>query len=286
MISREITLKLQDLAGQFSAVAILGPRQSGKTTLAQITFPNYLYFSFEDFDTRLLVQADPRAFLMRYKDEPGVIFDEIQNIPELFSYMQGFIDSHKKRGHFIVTGSQNFALTQSISQSLAGRIALLTLLPLSMSELKKANKLPESLDDALFNGMYPSIYANRVKPFDWYKSYVATYVERDVRQIKNVTDLSSFQQFMKLVAARVGQVLNLTALSNDTGMSVPTIKQWLNILEASYIIFLLQPFYNNLGKRLIKSPKLYFYDTGLLCSLLQLNSPDQLFAHHLRGPDF
>lgn len=200
--------------------------------------------------------------------------------------MQGFIDTHKKKGHFIVTGSQNFALTESISQSLAGRIALLTLLPLSMSELKMAKKLPESLDEALFNGMYPSIYADEAKPFDWYKSYVGTYVERDVRQIKNVADLASFQQFMKLVAARVGQVLNLTALSNDTGMSVPTIKQWLNILEASYIIFLLQPFYNNLGKRLIKSPKLYFYDTGLLCSLLQLQSSEQLFSYHLRGHIF
>lgn len=283
MIKREIAIKLLNLAEQFPAVAILGPRQSGKTTLAQLTFPDYHYFSFEDYDTRALVQSDPRAFLMRYKDECGVILDEIQNVPELFSYMQGHIDTYKKRGHFIVTGSQNFALNESISQSLAGRIALLTLLPLSIDELVKADKLPKTLDQALFCGMYPSVYAPKVQPSDWYRSYIGTYIERDVRQIKNISDLALFQRFMKLCAGRVSQVLNLTALSNDTGMSLPTIKQWLSVLEASYIIFLLQPYHNNLGKRLVKSPKLYFYDTGLVCSLLQLNNSEQLFTHYLRG---
>lgn len=286
MILRQITPKLKDLARQFPAVAILGPRQSGKTTLAQITFPDYLYFSFEDFDTRDLVKQDPRAFLMRYKDEPGVILDEVQNFPELFSYMQGHIDTYKKKGHFIVTGSQNFALNESISQSLAGRIAILTLLPLSIQELQTSQLLPQSIDEAIFKGMYPSLFADDASPQDWYRSYINTYVERDVRQIKNISDLSAFQTFMKLCAGRVGQVLSLTSLSNDCGMSVPTVKQWLSVLEASYILFMLQPFYRNMGKRVIKSPKLYFYDTGLVCNLLQITSQEQLFTHYLRGSLF
>ncbi len=286
MISRQITPKLKDLARQFPAVAILGPRQSGKTTLAQITFPDFLYFSFEDFDTRDLVKQDPRAFLMRYKDEPGVILDEVQNFPELFSYMQGHIDTYKKKGHFIVTGSQNFALNESISQSLAGRIAILTLLPLSIQELHVSKLLPPSIDEAIFNGMYPSIYADSASPQDWYRSYINTYVERDVRQIKNISNLSMFQTFIKLCAGRIGQVLSLTSLSNDSGMSVPTVKQWLSVLEASYIICLVQPYYRNMGKRVIKSPKLYFYDTGLACNLLQISSAQQLFTHYLRGSLF
>lgn len=286
MIIRQITTKLKSLAHQFSAVAILGPRQSGKTTLAQMAFPDYLYFSLEDFDTRDLIKQDPRAFLMRYKDEPGVILDEVQNFPELFSFMQGHIDTYKKKGHFIVTGSQNFALNESISQSLAGRIAILTLLPLSIEELQIAQLLPRSVDEAIFKGMYPSIYADGINPQDWYRSYINTYVERDVRQIKNIADLSTFQAFMKLCAGRVGQVLSLTSLSNDCGMSVPTVKQWLSVLEASYLIFMLQPFYRNMGKRVIKSPKLYFYDTGLVCNLLHITSQEQLFTHYLRGSLF
>ncbi len=283
MIKRELSTKLRELAKQFPAIAILGPRQSGKTTLAQNVFPDYHYFSFEDFDTRALVAQDPRAFLDRYKDGQGVIFDEIQNLPELFSYIQGYIDKYKKKGHYIVTGSQNFALNEKITQTLAGRIAMLTLLPLSLSELKTAHIMPEELDQALFNGMYPSIYADKINPIDWYRSYIATYVERDVRQIKNVTDLNTFQNFMRLCAGRIGQILNMTALSNDVGVSVPTIQKWLSVLEASYIIFLLPPYYKNLGKRAIKSPKLYFYDTGLACSLMQITNVDQLFTHYLRG---
>jgi predicted AAA+ superfamily ATPase len=283
MIKRELAQKLLALAKQFPSLAILGPRQSGKTTLAQATFPTYKYFSLEDFDTRALIESDPKAFLEKYKDEAGIILDEIQNLPQLFSYLQVHIDAYKKKGHFIVTGSQNFALNEAISQSLAGRIAILTLLPLSIAELKQSSLLPNDIDRCLFNGMYPSIYADGIDPHDWYRSYTATYVERDVRQIKNVQDLSTFQNFMKLCAGRIGQLLNLTSLSDDSGMSVTTITQWITILEASYIVFLLQPYYRNLGNRVIKSPKLFFYDTGLACNLLGITSSDQLFSHYLRG---
>lgn len=283
MIERRLTTKLKKLSGQFPAVAVLGPRQSGKTTLCRLAFPEYKYFSLEDLSIRSIIKEDPKAFLDRYKNEPGIILDEVQHIPELFSYMQVYIDEYKKKGYFVVTGSQNFALNEAISQSLAGRIALLTLLPLSIAELKKAALLPSHIDQALFKGSYPRIYADNIEPLDWYRSYIGTYIERDVRQIKNVGDLALFQKFVVLCAGRIGQVLNLTSLSNDTGLSVPTIKQWLSVLEASYIIFFLQPYAGNVGKRLIKSPKLYFYDTGIACSLLSITSDDQLFNHYLRG---
>jgi uncharacterized protein len=283
MIERTLKTKLKSLAHQFPAIAVLGPRQSGKTTLCQLTFPEYKYFSLEDLSIRSLIKEDPKAFLDRYNNEPGIILDEVQHIPELFSYMQVYIDKYKKKGYFVVTGSQNFALNEAISQSLAGRIALLTLLPLSIAELKKADLLASNIDQALFKGNYPRIYADGAQPLDWYRSYIGTYIERDVRQIKNVGDLALFQKFVVLCAGRIGQVLNLTSLSNDVGLSLPTIKQWLSVLEASYIIFFLQPYAGNVGKRLIKSPKLYFYDTGLACNLLSITAADQLFNHYLRG---
>lgn len=287
MIRRELSIKLQILATQFPAVAVLGPRQSGKTTLVQSVFPEYLYFSFEDPDVRALIQEDPRGFLNKYKDERGIILDEVQHVPFLFSYMQTHIDATKKIGHFIVTGSQNLLVNESITQSLAGRIALLTLLPLSIQELTRSQQLTADIDDALFKGCYPALYTSALPaPLDWYRSYINTYLERDVRQIKNITDLSIFQKFMKLCAGRIGRLIDLTSLSNDTGMSVHAIKQWLSVLEASYIIFFLQPYYRNLGKRVIKSPKLYFYDTGIACSLLSITEPGQLFTHYLRGSLF
>lgn len=287
MIKRDISLKLTSLVGQFPAVAVLGPRQSGKTTLVRDLFPEYLYFSFEDLDTRALVSEDPRGFLNRYKDDKGMILDEVQHVPFLFSYMQTHIDLSKKNGHFIVTGSQNLLVNEAITQSLAGRIAILTLLPLSIHELKQASVLPNTLDEALFKGSYPALY-KEFPPvaLDWYKSYVNSYIERDVRQIKNITDLNLFQRFMKLCAGRVGGTLDLTSLSNDTGISIHAIKQWLSVLEASYVIFRLQPYYRNIGKRVIKSPKLYFYDTGLVCSLLSITESGQLFTHYLRGHIF
>ena len=283
MIKRDLTDKLKQLAAQFPAISLMGPRQSGKTTLVKMVFPEYAYFSFEDPDIRELVRNDPRAFLNRTKDAPGVIFDEVQHIPELFSYMQTHIDLYKKRGHFILTGSHNLLLNQAITQSLAGRTAILTLLPLSIHELTQAQKLPNTIDDTLFTGQYPIFYTDSLSVVDWQRSYINSYVERDVRQIQRVIDLSIFQKFLRLCAGRIGQVLNINSLSNDTGMSTHTIKQWLSILETTYIIFLLQPYYRNLGKRVIKSPKLYFYDTGLACSLLSITNSDQLFTHHIRG---
>ncbi len=283
IITRDLAPKLLSAAAQFPAIAVLGPRQSGKTTLVTTTFPEYRYFSFEDPHVRALARVDPRAFLNEYKHEAGLILDEIQNIPELFSYLQTHIDLNKKKGFFIITGSQNFALNQAITQSLAGRIAIFTLLPLSIHELEQAQLLPEKIDQLLFKGAYPSVHADGINALDWYRSYIATYVERDVRQIRNVTDLNAFQNFMKLCAGRVGQVLNITSLSNDSGLSVHTIKQWLSVLAASYIIFLLQPYYRNWSKRVIKAPKLFFYDTGIAVSLLSLSEPQQLFDYHLRG---
>ena len=286
MIARQLESKLKKLSTQFPAVSILGPRQSGKTTLAKSVFPHYRYFSFEDIALQSTVREDPKAFLEKYRDEQGIILDEIQHVPELFSYMQLQIDEFKKKGHFIVTGSQNFALNQAITQSLAGRIALLTLLPLSIAELKNAHLLPSTTDEVLFKGMYPVIYADVTEAGDWYRSYISTYIERDVRQIRNVTDLTAFQKFMRLCASRVGQILSLTSLSNASGLSVSTIKQWLSVLEASYIIFLLPPYYDHISSRLIKSPKLYFYDTGIICGLLSISSADLLFDHYLRGNIF
>lgn len=282
-IKRTLEEKILALAHQFPAIGLLGPRQSGKTTLAKNTFTEHRYFNLEDISIRSLIREDPHAFLSKYKDGPGIIFDEIQNLPELFSFIQVYIDEYKRKGFFILTGSQNFALNQAISQSLAGRIALLTLLPLSIKELRQGNLLPDSIDETIFKGSYPAMYADGVSARDWYRNYINTYIERDVRLLKNITDLGAFQHFMKLCAGRVGNVLKLTSLSNETGMSVTTIKQWLTLLQASYIVFLLQPYYHNIGPRLTKAPKIFFYDTGLACSLLGIETPDQLFTHYNRG---
>ena len=285
-IERKITNKLLKLASEFPALAIFGPRQSGKTTLVKHLFKNYEYFSFEEMAKREIVSTDPKAFLEKYKDSPGLIFDEVQHVPHLLSYMQTHIDTHKKKGHFILTGSQNLLLNEKVTQSLAGRIAITTLLPLSIQELKDANLLTDSIDKILFLGLYPSIYSDNVGAYDWYSSYINTYVERDVRQIQNIGNLSQFQKFMQLCAGRVGQILNLSSFADDLGVSVPTVKQWLSILEATYIIFLLQPYYQNFNKRIIKAPKLYFYDPGIVCSLLNISNADQLFSYPLRGSIF
>jgi uncharacterized protein len=284
-IKRKVEKRLIDLASKFPAVAIFGPRQSGKTTLAKKCFKDYKYVSFEDIDNRERVSKDPRAFLEKYKDEAGLILDEVQHVPHLLSYMQTHIDTYKKYGHFILTGSQNLLLNQSVTQSLAGRIAFITLLPLSIQELKDADLLPSQIDQILFKGMYPSIYADpeKDKASDWYKFYINSYIERDVRQLQNIGDLSLFQKFMGLCAGRIGQIVSLSSLSDDLGVSVPTVKRWLSVLEASYIIFLLQPSYKNFSKRLIKSPKLYFYDPAIAVSLLKISDSEQIFDHYLRG---
>lgn len=295
-IPRALENSLMSAAKEFSAVAILGPRQSGKTTLARHKFPKHKYISLEDYDLREIANTDPRGFLNDYPSTTGIILDEIQHAPKLLSYIQTFIDltldpnhkknnnSSEKRGFFIITGSQNFLLNQAISQTLAGRIAILTLLPLSIAELTKNKLLPSKIETAVFTGSYPVLYTEKRSITRLYQGYINTYLERDVRQIKNIPDLNLFKKFLSLCAGRIGQEVNYSSLGNDCGLDDKTIKAWLSVLEASYIIFLLQPYYQNFGKRLIKSPKLYFVDTGLACTLLRIKSADELLDNAMRGP--
>lgn len=284
MINRILAEQIQRLSLKFPVVAVTGPRQSGKSTLLKHLFPDRRYASLEDPDIRLYAQEDPRAFLADHQN--GCILDEVQRVPELFSYIQTIVDATNKPGQFILSGSQNFLLSEQISQSLAGRVALLNLLPLSIAELDAANLLPNTPEALLFNGCYPRIYSGHIDPNDWYPNYISTYLERDVRLIKNITDLSTFQHFLKLCAGRCGQLLNLTALGNDCGVSHNTIKAWISLLETSFIAFRVQPYYRNFSKRLVKTPKLYFYDTGLVCHLLGLKSAEDLETHYLRGGIF
>jgi len=283
-IKRDLEIKLRKMAKSFPAVAILGPRQSGKTTLAQKTFPKKPYVLLEDPDTQEFAQKDPRAFLANYPN--GAILDEIQRVPHLFSYLQGVLDKNNKPGLFILTGSQNFLLMESVTQSLAGRIALLTLLPFSLKELNQANIKYEQFEKYLINGFYPRIYDQKIKPYDLYSNYVQTYLERDIRLLKNVHDLSTFHSFLKMCAHRSGQLLSLSALANDCGITHNTAKSWISLLEASYILFLLRPHHKNYNKRLVKMPKIYFYDTGLASYLAGIQNKEHLSNHPLKGSLF
>lgn len=283
MIHRDLTDKLIENARQFYAIAVLGPRQSGKTTLVQKVFSNHAYVSLEDFDIRRLAQEDPRRFLAEQPNEYGIILDEIQHVPELLSYMQTIIDRDKKQGFFIITGSQNLLVNEAVTQTLAGRIAIMTLFPLSINELKQADVLTENIEEMVFKGGYPRLYAEEVSPARLYANYIAGYIERDVRQIKKITDLHLFQTFVQLCAGRVGQLLNLSSLANDCGIDHKTAQAWISILEATYVVFLLRPYYKSYGKRLIKSPKIYFVDTGIACSLLGIKTAKDLSLHYLRG---
>jgi len=279
MFSRTASFKLKQLARKFPAIGLLGPRQSGKTTLAKLSFPKKPYISFENQDNVLLVTSDPRAFIDRFKKD-GAIFDEVQRVPALLSYLQQIIDDNpNKTGLFILTGSYNLLLLENVSQTLAGRIALLNLLPFSFAELKETPFVKQSLEQFIFKGGYPRLYDKKISPTDFYPSYLQTYVERDVRQIKNIANLGLFQRFLKVCATRVGQTINYASISNDCGVDQKTVLNWLGILEASFIAFRLQPFYNNLGKRLLRMPKLYFYDTGLCCSLLEIEHEQQVRKH-------
>lgn len=284
LIDRDLTEKIKQLAKQFPVVSITGPRQSGKTTLAKHCFPDYHYANLEMPDTRALVEDDPRAFLNSHKQ--GLIIDEAQYVPELFSYLQGFVDESRELGKYILTGSQNFLLLHKITQSLAGRVAILNLMPLSIAELKKSGLEPASYDDFLFEGGYPAIYDKHIQPPDFFPSYIQSYLERDVRSIVNVSNLSTFRKFLGIMAGRTGQLLNATAISNEIGMDQKTVKNWISVLEASYIIFFARPFHKNYNKRLVKSPKLYFYDTGLVCSLLGLKNRDDIQTHFMKGALF
>lgn len=285
MIPRKAEDTIHKLAKGFPVLAITGPRQSGKTTLVKACFPSKPYISLENPDILELALSDPKGFLKNYRPN-GAILDEVQRAPQLFSYLQAIVDEDKEMGAFILTGSQQFGLLASITQSLAGRVGLLELLPFSYEELRGlAYHLPGP-DKWIFKGGYPPLYDRELDPQDWFAGYVMTYIERDIRAIKNVHDTHIFQLFVRMCAARTGQALNLSSLANDCGITHNTARSWISILETSYIVFLLKPYYANLGKRLVKSPKLYFYDTGIASWLLGIKSYEQITTHSLRGALF
>lgn len=280
MILREIQQQLLKLAAMYPVVTITGPRQSGKTTLAKMTFPQYRYVSLENFDIRQMAEADPRGFLKSYA--PPVIFDEIQRVPKLLNFIQTAVDEDKSYGQYILTGSHQPALGAGVSQSLAGRTGILQLLPLSISEMT-ASGITLERDQYLYSGFMPRLYDTTLDPKNLYRDYFSTYVEKDVRQMLNIKDLSQFETFVKLLAGRVGQLVNMASLAGDVGVSSQTLAQWLSVLEASFIVFQLPGYYENFGKRLIKSKKLYFTEVGLATWLLGINSPEQVARDPLFG---
>lgn len=282
MIERQIAGKISEMVGKFPVLVITGPRQSGKTTLIKSMFSDYTYVSLEDLDVREFAAQDPRSFLNQYSGK--LIIDEAQNVPELFSYIQGRVDDNQVMGQFILSGSQNFSLMERISQSLAGRAYIIHLLPLSYNE--RRSKLSQSLHDAVYSGGYPAIYDRQIHPSDYFPSYVDTYLERDVRTLLNVSNLGRFTSFLRLCAGRTGQIFNASQLSIEVGVDYKTIQNWITVLEASFILYRLQPWHRNFNKRIIKSPKLYFYDTGLLCYLLGISDAEQYQQHFARGAIF
>jgi hypothetical protein len=284
MIQRTAKDKLKDLASKFKAVAVTGARQTGKTTLVKQIFKGKPYLSLENPETRNFALEDPRGFLASYPK--GAILDEVQRAPELFSYLQEILDNSKVKGLFILSGSNNFLLQQNISQTLAGRVGYINLLPFSIEELKKSKLLPDDDDQLMLKGFYPPIYDQEIPPLDWCPNYIKTYIEKDVRQIKNITDLIVFERFIKLLAGRSGQELNNSALSVESGVDVKTIQSWIGILESSFIIYLLKPHFKNFNKTIVKRPKVYFYDTALVCYLLGIRNVLHLKTHPLRGSIF
>ena len=280
MINRTVAPTLKRLATQYPVVTITGPRQSGKTTLCRDAFPDKPYVNLESPDTREFAISDPKGFLAAYPD--GAILDEIQRTPRLLSYIQPIVDDRNNPGQFILTGSQQFEVMTTISQSLAGRTALLKLLPLSIEELEGAG-ISAGVDKLLLNGFYPRIYDAGLNPTQALGDYLETYVERDIRQLITIKDLALFEKFVKLCAGRTGQLLNLQSLGNDVGISHTTVRSWLTLLEASYVVFLLQPWHTNIAKRQVKAPKLYFYDVGLAAYLLGAENELHVNRHPLRG---
>ena len=284
MIEREIATKARELSRQFPVISVTGPRQSGKSTLVKALFPSYSYVSLEDEDARAFAKDDPKAFLAHFGRR--TIIDEAQRVPTLFSYLQGVVDASEDAGQFVISGSQNFLLMEAIDQSLAGRVAVLNLLPLSAHELIRAGRPPGSIDDWLFTGGYPRIYDKGIHPADYFPSYTQTYIERDVRRTGGVGKLAEFERLLVLCAARCGSRLNVESLARDCGVAVNTVKAWLSVLEASFLVQRLAPYYRNIGKRLVKTPKLYLRDTGLMSNLLGLESREELAPSPYRGPLF
>lgn len=267
---------------KFPVIALLGPRQSGKTTLAQNTFAKHTYINFEHEPTRSFAQTDPEGLLALYENKHGIIIDEFQYVPNILSYIQIAVDEKKRPGYFILTGSQNFLANQAITQSLAGRVGILNLFPLSIKELTQNKLIFTNVDKIIFAGGYPRVYDNKIDPAKFYPSYIQTYVERDVRQIVKIGELTTFQKFLQLCASNIGQQLNITLLASQCGITFQVASSWLSLLQASYIIFPLEPHFRNFNKRLTKTPKIYFFDTGLACSLLRITSYEQLALHPLR----
>ena len=283
-IPRKLESKLRELAGYYPVVVVTGPRQSGKTTLCRATFPERPYVSLEALDEREYARSDPRGFLAEYRE--GAIFDEIQNAPELLSYLQGEVDARPDPGRFVLTGSQHFGLSHSISQSLAGRCGMLVLLPPSLEELRAFPAAPDDLYSVLWQGAYPRIHDRGIPAHRWLADYTTTYIERDVRQVVNVGDLRAFAGFLKLCAGRTAQEINLSALGGDAGVTHATARSWLSVLETSYIIHRLPAWHANIRKQVVKAPKLHFFDSGLACYLLGIREPEQLRHHPLRGALF
>ena len=283
-IQRNIKDEVLATAREFKAICITGPRQSGKTTLAKMLFPKKKYVSLEDPDTALAASENTRAFLKQFPD--GAILDEAHRVPQIFNYLQGILDNNKKRNQFVITGSNNFLMHHAISQTLAGRVGYIELLPLSYNEIVTSRKKSFSLEEIIFRGGYPGLYKAGVTPARWMPNYIKTYIERDVRLLRNIGDLRTFQKFLKLCADRAGQILNTQNLAVETGVDIKTAQAWLSVMEGSYIIFMLTPYFKNFSKRVIKTPKLYFYDTGLLCYLLGIKSETALAHYHKRGALF
>jgi len=284
LIKRNITKELHLLLQEYPIVTVLGPRQAGKTTLVQHELPDYAYVSLEDPDERMLAAEDPRAFLRRFPD--NTIFDEVQRVPTLLSYLQGIVDKEQKNGRFVLTGSHQLELRAAVAQSLAGRTGLLHLLPLSIEELRQAGLTFDGFEDYVVHGFLPRVHSQNQRPFRAYANYYQTYIERDVRQLIELKDVSLFEKFIKLLAGRVGQLMDYQALSNAVGVSAKTTKQWLSVLEASYVVVKLPPYFENFGKRVVKSPKYFFTDVGLLAYLLGLETPSQVLRDPLLGSIF
>ncbi|MFC5283469.1 ATP-binding protein [Pedobacter alpinus] len=283
-ITRQIAPIIESQKTKFPILALTGPRQSGKTTLLKQLFSDYRYINLENPSIRSFATDDPLGFLNQYNDK--VILDEVQRVPELFSYLQERVDEFQIMGQYILSGSQNFHLLNNITQTLAGRVALFKLLPFDFKELKQNQLLDASYPKAAIKGFYPPIFDRNINPSIFYANYIQTYIEKDVTELLNIRDLKQFRTFISLCAARAGQLLNYSALANECDITHNTAKAWLSILESSYVIFLLQPYHQNFNKRLVKSPKLYFYDTGLLTHLLGIRNADEVVENRLKGQIF
>jgi uncharacterized protein len=284
MLQRHLASKINELLGKYPIVSITGPRQSGKTTLAKMVRPEYQYISLENLSNRQFAQSDPQGFLNQYQD--GVIIDEVQNVPELFSYLQVFTDERNRKGEYILTGSQNFLLMEKITQSLAGRVGVFHLLPFSWEELKGTQYQPQHWEEYLVGGSYPRKLVDDIEADTFYDNYLQTYIERDVRQVKNILDLGLFQRFIQLLAGRIGQLFNQNSLGIELGLDNKTMNSWLSVLETSFIAYRLQPYYQNFNKRVVGTPKVYFYDTGLAAYLLGIKSVADLNVHFAKGTLF